>query len=836
MNTLSRPIALFALALIFAVVAVPVAAQNTRAALVIGNSAYASNALTNPVNDATDIAAALREQGFDVLLRTDADYAGMDAALADFQKALKGKDTALFYYAGHGVQADGENYLIPVKEDITSLAKAKSRGVPLADVLGRIKDAGVATALIFLDACRDNPFPGSSRSGTRGLAAIAAPRDVETLIAYATQPGDVAQDGAGRNGVFTAAVLKNLAAPGKTVAEVMTQVKADVKAATSGKQQPRVDDGLSKAFYFNDPALAAAKAQSASAKSTAELAALDAQVAALQAKINTTKDASAKQKLEVEQQRQQALQAAKRLEADNLAAEASRQAQLAAQAQQVSLQRQTAANEAAAKQNELGNLAATRRAELDKLATAAASDNPDVLIDTVERLDAVLKEVDGQYAAALAKSVASTNATWDVQVKAIDKEEADIVESDAEFATRQNQERATLEGKRQADLSQLKASAEAQRVAQTASIRAQFDSTLRTLQTKTWTLTGSAATLTVGTYDRNAKTWPFTVGSADATVPLTPVPLVAELGLANDPATAIRALDAAVKANALTAEVDWGLVRQADQKRYAVEVRGVRVRNLTSNAVVVQNTAVKRAAYFALGQRAKPILAVGTLVVNTKKGDGVAQVYVDGQVMGNTPLTVKLAEGSVSLEVRWTDNYGIPYKGSATLAAGQTTNVVADKPGIKLGDLGPAGGIVFYDKGNSSGGWRYLEAAPSDASNGIQWYNGSNIDVKTDTKIGSGKANTAAIIAAQGEGSYAATLCRDLNLGGFSDWFLPSMDELNLLYTVLAKNGQGGFAKQWYWSSSQDYDGGAWGRGFASGGRASGGKIIRGYVRAVRAF
>jgi len=158
----------------------------------------------------------------------------------------------------------------------------------------------------------------------------------------------------------------------------------------------------------------------------------------------------------------------------------------------------------------------------------------------------------------------------------------------------------------------------------------------------------------------------------------------------------------------------------------------------------------------------------------------------------------------------------------------------------KVGEPGPSGGLVFYDKGKTSKGWRYLEAAPSDASSGIQWYNGDYIDVKTDKAIGSGMANTVAIIAAQGSGAYAAQLCHDLNTGGLSDWFLPSKDELNLLYTVFDQNGQGGFAKKWYWSSSQYNDGygygGAWVQHFDVGIQGSPYKNNSYYVRAVRAF
>jgi hypothetical protein len=153
-----------------------------------------------------------------------------------------------------------------------------------------------------------------------------------------------------------------------------------------------------------------------------------------------------------------------------------------------------------------------------------------------------------------------------------------------------------------------------------------------------------------------------------------------------------------------------------------------------------------------------------------------------------------------------------------------------------VGDTGPAGGIVFYDKGSVTDGWRYLEAAPSDQSTGIQWYNGSYISVTTGTSVGTGKANTAAIIAAQGSGSYAASLCKNLTLGGYSDWFLPSKDELNLMYTNLKKAGLGGFGGSWLWSSSQLSSNDAWGQDFSYGVQYNSYKFVNNSVRACRAF
>ncbi|MEI6877064.1 MAG: hypothetical protein WCL50_18270 [Spirochaetota bacterium] len=161
---------------------------------------------------------------------------------------------------------------------------------------------------------------------------------------------------------------------------------------------------------------------------------------------------------------------------------------------------------------------------------------------------------------------------------------------------------------------------------------------------------------------------------------------------------------------------------------------------------------------------------------------------------------------------------------------------------LKIGEEGPAGGIVFYDKGEFSDGWRYLEAAPSDQSASIQWYNGTAIDIKTGTPpgisdVGTGKANTEAIIAAQGSGNYAATLCKNVSINGFSDWFLPSVDELNLMYKNLKKSGLGELGEGWLWSSSQDIDYGvAWLRSFSDGVPHPAFKNQKYSVRACRAF
>jgi hypothetical protein len=155
----------------------------------------------------------------------------------------------------------------------------------------------------------------------------------------------------------------------------------------------------------------------------------------------------------------------------------------------------------------------------------------------------------------------------------------------------------------------------------------------------------------------------------------------------------------------------------------------------------------------------------------------------------------------------------------------------------KPGDTGPAGGIVFFDKGTAESGWRYLEAAPRDI--GPSHWGAYGFSLDTGAHTGSGKRNTQNILSAlrrYAGNSYAAQLCEALEINGYADWFLPGIDELNLMYTNLKKKGLGGFTADWYWSSSQKNSLNAWGQGFGDGSRAAYGKNYPSRVRAVRAF
>jgi hypothetical protein len=223
-----------------------VAHAEKRVALVIGNGAYANAShLSNPASDAADLAMVLRQIGFDVVDGVDLDKRGMEAKLLEFSDRLQNADIALFFYAGHGLQMAGRNYLIPVDARLESPARLSFETFDLRQVQDLMETQKRVNVLI-LDACRNNPFAQTiagaawdSRRGVVGRGLGPAEAAAGTLIAYATQPDNVALDGVGqRNSPFTTALLRHVVTPGLEIRAMLTRVRADVVAATRDQQVP----------------------------------------------------------------------------------------------------------------------------------------------------------------------------------------------------------------------------------------------------------------------------------------------------------------------------------------------------------------------------------------------------------------------------------------------------------------------------------------------------------------------------------------------------------------------------------------------------------------------
>ena len=221
-----------------------------KTALVIGNGAYAVAPLRNPVNDAVDVAASLKQLGFDVMSYTNIDQVAMKRAIREFGSRIRSEGSiGLFYYAGHGVQVKGENYLIPVGADVNSEEEVEYEGVQVGLVLAQMEAAKNGMNIVILDACRNNPFARSYRSNDKGLAQINAPSG--TIIAYSTAPGSVASDGAGRNGIYTQELLKQIKSRGSSIEDVFKQVRISVRKLTAEKQTPWESSSLTGEFYFS---------------------------------------------------------------------------------------------------------------------------------------------------------------------------------------------------------------------------------------------------------------------------------------------------------------------------------------------------------------------------------------------------------------------------------------------------------------------------------------------------------------------------------------------------------------------------------------------------------
>jgi len=219
-------------------------------ALVIGNRDYEYSPLRNPINDAKDMTDSLVNLGFHVTQATNLDHQTMKGAVDAFKSRLSNQEVALFYFSGHGAQVDGENFLLPVNNGEIREDKAlKRNAVSAQNVLAMMKEANNGVNLLVLDACRDDPYSGSEKSLTRGLAQMESPRGA--LIAFAAAPGQAALDGEGNNGLYTSHLLNALEnAKHKRIEDVFMGVQGPVVDKSGGRQEPWYQASFRKPFCF----------------------------------------------------------------------------------------------------------------------------------------------------------------------------------------------------------------------------------------------------------------------------------------------------------------------------------------------------------------------------------------------------------------------------------------------------------------------------------------------------------------------------------------------------------------------------------------------------------
>ena len=250
MKTMAGRLAKFAgLVLAALACALPAPAANDRVALLIGNNNYGSTPLRNAANDAHDLGEALKELGFKVIVRENATRKDMIDGIREFGAAIEGANTALFFYAGHAMQFKDRNYLIPIDAAMGSEEDVTFFSVEVGQVFDRMDRARTRFNFIILDACRDNPFAGSFKTSSAGLAQMSAPSG--TMIAYATAPGSVAADGFGRNGIYTKNILQNIKVPDLPVEIMFKRVREGVERETRRLQTPWDSSSLKGDFTFS---------------------------------------------------------------------------------------------------------------------------------------------------------------------------------------------------------------------------------------------------------------------------------------------------------------------------------------------------------------------------------------------------------------------------------------------------------------------------------------------------------------------------------------------------------------------------------------------------------
>ena len=234
-------------------------AQGKRVALVVGNSEYTNTPrLENPKNDAADVAGVLNSLGFEVIEGRDLDKGAMDRKLRDFSHALHDAHTGLFFYAGHGLQANGQNYLVPIDAELRTASAIDFELVPL-DLVQRTMERASSTNILLVDACRDNPLARNlaralgTRSAQIGRGFAPVESGEGTLIGFSTQPGNVALDGSGRNSPYAGALLKHITTAGDDLPTVLINVRNDVMQATGRRQVPWEHSAMTARFYFIPP-------------------------------------------------------------------------------------------------------------------------------------------------------------------------------------------------------------------------------------------------------------------------------------------------------------------------------------------------------------------------------------------------------------------------------------------------------------------------------------------------------------------------------------------------------------------------------------------------------
>ncbi|HEY9053476.1 MAG TPA: caspase family protein [Rectinemataceae bacterium] len=554
-----------------------------RVALVIGNSAYAQNPLPNPVNDAKGIRDALSACGFEVFFAVDAKRDEMLRQIDAFTKRLKGASAGLFFFAGHGSQVAEKNYLIPVGEPIDDEASLAALSIPLDLVLGKMTASGSDTVLVFLDACRNNPYQASSRSGTRGLSKPDPIGTKNSLIAFATDPGREALDGIGANSPFSGALIRELQKPGLEINDIMRNVTRAVAAETMEKQRPWIQASMREPFYFLDSDAAYKKVLAERDKVAGELEALQARSAKLTEDLAKAKSADEKEKIAREQQKLKAEQALKLQEAESVKAEAVR---FEAERERLAKERALAD---ARRIEENANLARMRAlAEEQKAALAkleSASQDLGSYYRRYAEFTRVRKSIQAGALSAWEGEMADFDKYWNLRYEAVDSLKKEPWETAQEFESRKASFKGGLDAEKRKDLETKKKAHETRAAELTRDIDQATAALKAELEARIFTIKGEDIKIGYQPFDAAQKSW-----AVDVQV-LRPSMLFSRqyrhsIAGSPDMGAAFSAVDSAIRADSLLGELDFK-VRIEGNGDFSILVQEFRVLDLARGGKVV---------------------------------------------------------------------------------------------------------------------------------------------------------------------------------------------------------------------------------------------------------
>ena len=628
-----------------------------RIALVVGNAAYEHTAaLKNPVNDASDIAATLENLGFSVNRLYDANRGDIQKAVDGFKtKATKtGIEVALFYYSGHGVEYEGVNYIIPVTADITDEYQLLDQAVSLDRVTRALEQGRAQFNMVVLDACRDNPFFNARGSGSRGLAPMSG-GGKGSMIVFATSPGDVAQDGKTRNSPFTQAFIQHAATPGLEISTLMRQVNGTVRELTSGRQTPWFN-----ASYTGEVFLSAVEdlpeTQARAEAVNRELAALTQEITQREAAIAAARSQNEKRRLEAEQQRAQAEEAARRMQAEQLTEIAARAKAVLENRKAEEALRQQMENQLAGQRASLTRQATERRAELEKLKRQGL-DATQVWeqLTVIAGINKAIAQVQSRFDDTIKRMETEVGALYAQQAQAIrDNNPKEPFETQKEYEALIAGLTRELKAKEESELTSRREELNNQRKTEIAAIREQLKDAKTALDGSRFTLDSSATSVTVNDFNAEEKHFPMQVQSrAEKLSFIVPVSYPLKGSGRNALREEYYRVYSADKSGGLAGEIDYS-VFELYTDIWVLQPNKTRVINLLENDAELANSNHGGEMLVSTEGEVKKINALLHLESGT---ENPAKLTLNGQEVGQTGHTLLVPEGeepgTIKAEYTW---------------------------------------------------------------------------------------------------------------------------------------------------------------------------------------